>query len=88
MAKKKEIYFGKGFKRIFYVIAAVWFIILMVMTAAERSECIPAEGWVMPPFCDDTTDAEAFMYSLLLWAGSTFAVYFFLKWIGAGFKKK
>jgi len=21
----------------------------MVMTAAERSECIPAEGWVMPP---------------------------------------
>ena len=87
MAKKKEIYFGKGFKRIFYVIAAVWFIILMVMTAAERSECIPAEGLVMPPFCDDTTDAEAFMYSLLLWAGSTFAVYFFLKWIGAGFKK-
>ena len=87
MAKKSKVDVGKGFKRIFYVIAAVWFIILMVMTAAERSECIPAEGWVMPPFCDDTTDAEAFMYSLLLWAGSTFAVYFFLKWIGAGFKK-
>ena len=87
MAKKSKVDVGRGFKRIFYVIAAVWFIILMVMTAAERSECIPAEGWVMLPFCDDTTDAEAFMYSLLLWAGSTFAVYFFLKWIGAGFKK-
>ncbi len=87
MAKKSKVDVGKGSKRIFYVIAAGWFIILMVMTAAERSECIPAEGWVMPPFCDDTTDAEAFMYSLLLWAGSTFAAYFFFKWIAAGFKK-
>ena len=87
MAKKSKVDVGRGFKRIFYVIAAIWFIFIMVFTAAERSECIPAEGWVMPLFCEETTDAEAFMYSLLLWAGSTFAVYFFLKWIGAGFKK-
>ena len=82
--KKSKVDVGKGFKRIFYVIAAVWFIIIMAMTAAERSECIDA--W--RPFCDDTTDAGAFMYSLLLWAGTSFAAYFFFKWIGAGFKKK
>ena len=65
MAKKKEIYFGKGFKRIFYVIAAAWFIILMAMTAAERSECI-GDPSITPPFCDDTTDVGAFSYSLLM----------------------
>ena len=24
MAKKKEIYFGKGFKRIYFVVSAIW----------------------------------------------------------------
>ena len=86
MAKKSKVDVGKGFKRIFYVIAAAWFIILMAMTAAERSECI-GDPSITPPFCDDTTDVGAFSYSLLMWAGSTFVVYFFLKWIGAGFKK-
>ena len=86
MAKKSKVDVGKGFKRIFFVIAAIWFIFIMVLTAAERSECI-GDPSIMPPFCDDTTDAEAFMYSLLLWAGSTFAAYFFFKWIAAGFKK-
>ena len=86
MAKKSKVDVGKGFKRIFYVIAAVWFIILMAMTAAERSECI-GDPATTPFPCDDYTDAAAFMYSLLLWAGSTFGIYFFLKWIGAGFKK-
>ncbi len=88
MAKKSKVDVGRGFKRIFYVIAAIWFIFIMVFTAAERSECIPAEGWVMPLFCEETTDAEAFMYSLLLWAGSTIPAYYFFRWIAAGFKKK
>ncbi len=81
MAKKSKVDVGKGFKRIYFVIAAIWFIFIMVFTAAERSECIPAEGWVMPLFCKDTTDAEAFMYSLLLWAGSTIPAYYFFRGI-------
>ena len=86
MAKKSKVDVGKGFKRIFYVVAAIWFVFIMALTAAERSECI-GDPSIMPPFCDDTTDVGAFSYSLLMWAGSTFVVYFFLKWIGAGFKK-
>jgi hypothetical protein len=79
MAKKKsKLDVGKGFKRIFYVIATIWFVFLMVLTAAERSECI-GDPATTPFPCDDYTDAEAFMYSLLLWTGTSFAAYFFFK---------
>ena len=86
--KKKQLDVGKGFKRIFYVVASIWFIFIMVATAAERSECIPADGWVTPPFCDDTTDTGAFLYSFILWLITTVIAYFFFKWIASGFKKK
>ena len=36
MAKKSKVDVGRGFKRIFYVIAAIWFIFIMVFTAAEE----------------------------------------------------
>ena len=88
MAKKTKVDVGKGFKRIFYVAASIWFIFIMFLTAAERSECIPSDGWVTPPFCNDTTDTGAFMYSFILWIGSTVIAYFFLKWIALGFRKK
>ena len=86
--KKKQLDVGKGFKRIFYVAATIWFILIMVATAAQRSECIPADGWVTPPFCDDSTDTGAFLYVFMLWLISTVIAYFFFKWIAAGFKKK
>ena len=88
MAKKSKVDVGRGFKRIFYVVAAIWFIILMVWTGAERSECIGDPSRTPYGRCGDYTDAEAFMHSLLLWAGTSFAAYFFFKWIAAGFKKK
>ncbi len=87
MAKKSKVDVEKGFKRIFYIVASIWFIILLVWTVAERSECI-GDPSITPFSCDDYTDVEAFMYSLLLWAGTSFAAYFFFKWIAAGFKKK
>jgi len=86
--KKKQLDVGKGFKRIFYVAATIWFILIMVATAAQRSECIPADGWVTPPFCDNSSDIGAFFYSFIIWLISTFAVYYFVKWIAAGFNKK
>ena len=86
--QKSEVDLGKGFKRIFYVATSIWFIFIMVLTAAERSECIPSDGWVTPPFCNDATDTGAFMYSFILWIGSTVIAYFFFKWIVLGFKKK
>jgi len=57
----------------------------MVATAAERSECIPTDGCVIPTFCNDTTDAGAFLYSFMLWSIPTMITYLFFKWIAAGF---
>ena len=31
MAKKKEIYFGKGFKRIYFVGSAIWMVAWVIM---------------------------------------------------------
>jgi hypothetical protein len=47
MAKKSKVDVEKGFKRIFYVVAAVWFVFIRVLTAAERSECI-GDPSIMP----------------------------------------
>ena len=86
--KKTQLDINRGFKRTFYIVGIIWFIFIMVLTASERSECIPSDGWVTPPFCDDITDTGAFMYSFILWLGSTVIAYFFFKWIVLGFKKK
>ena len=38
MAKKKEIYFGKGFKRIYFVLAGLW--LLLPLTVAYYGNAI------------------------------------------------
>ena len=88
MAKKSNVDVGKGFKRIFYVIATIWGIFLLVFVLAEMNACMEPEKYVVPLFCEDTTVAGALFQALLLWLGSTIIAYFFFKWIGAGFKKK
>ena len=39
--KKSEVDVGKGFKRIFFVIATACGLFLIAYTLAEASECIP-----------------------------------------------
>jgi hypothetical protein len=87
MAKKDKVDLGKGFKRIFYVVAAGWGIFLLIYVLAEMSECLEPEKYVVPPFCEEITTAGALFQALLIWLGTTFVAYFFLKWIGRGFKK-
>ena len=85
MAKKKsEIDVGKGFKRIFYVVATVWGVFLTVYILAESSECIPYKDYVLAPRCDSWW-ASGWSGPLLAiaisWAVTTIPAYFFLKWI-------
>ena len=87
MAKKSKVDVGKGFKRIFYVIATAWGIFLFLFVLARMNACMEPEKYVVPFFCEDTTVAGALFQALLIWLGTTFAAYFFLKWIIAGFKK-
>ena len=69
MAKKKEIYFGKGFKRIYFVIAGLY----MGDMVRVRIYGNIKTAW----------DVKIFIFNLA-WP---VALYFFLKWIIAGFKK-
>ena len=91
MAKKSKVDVGRGFKRIFYVVAAVWGLFLIAYTLAESSECIPYKDYVLAPRCDSwwwSSTLGPLLMALITWAASTIPAYFFLKWIGAGFKKK
>ena len=40
MAKKKEIYFGKGFKRIYFVLSAIWMVawVIILFQDAQRPQ--------------------------------------------------
>jgi hypothetical protein len=51
------------------------------------SECLEPEKYVVPPYCDDTSDTKEFFRALIIWVATTFPAYYFLRWIGAGFKK-
>ena len=73
MAKKKEIYFGKGFKRIYFVASAIWtggFTIMLFQDAPGRENAM--HDIIIPA-----------LFLILL----PIPVYFFIKWIIAGFRK-
>ena len=87
MAKKSKVDVGKGFKRIYFVIAAAWGIFLFLFVLIKMDVCAEPERYTVPPFCEDITVTGALFQALLIWLGTTFAAYFFIKWIIAGFKK-
>ena len=70
MAKKSEVDVGKGFERIYFVIAALWvglsFIYVFNNGLKDMSE----------------------VFEFIIAVGIVIPLYYFLKWIGAGFKKK
>ena len=72
MAKKKEIYFGKGFKRIYFVASAIWILawVRLFFDAGIR------------PF--ETTGA---FIAGMVWILLPIPVYYVLLWFIKGFKK-
>tara|TARA_R110000744_G_C19184343_1_gene543113 strand:- start:467 stop:688 length:222 start_codon:yes stop_codon:yes gene_type:complete len=71
---KKEIYFGKGFKRIYFTLSAIWII------------CF---GFVYSDMVGDYLSGPAPIMALfgLLLVLAPIPLYFFIKWIIAGFRK-
>ena len=59
--KKKEIYFGKGFKRIYFVLSAIWMVAWVIILfqdytkwhgkygAAMHDVIIPSLFWITAP---------------------------------------
>ena len=85
MAKKKsEIDVGKGFKRIFKVIAGLWLALIFALFIGDFAACEVHKMDLLE--CDDWPSHQ--IIQLVLFGGAVIPAYFFLKWIGAGFKKK
>ena len=72
MAKKKEIYFGKGFKRIYFVASAIWILGWGYMFIEDISR----------PF--ETTTG---LIVAIIWLLLPIPVYYILLWFIKGFKK-
>tara|TARA_Y100000310_G_C19985140_1_gene491581 strand:+ start:143 stop:367 length:225 start_codon:yes stop_codon:yes gene_type:complete len=74
MAKKKEIYYGKGFKRIYFSLSAIWII------------CI---GFVYLGMVGDYLSGSAPIMALfgLILVLAPIPAWFILKWFIEGFKK-
>ena len=90
MAKSK-VDVGKGFKRIFYVVATVWGLVLILYLLAEASECIPYKNYQLAPRCESwwaSSTLGPLLAAAIFWSATAIPAYFFFKWIGAGFKKK
>jgi len=75
MAKKKEIYFGKGFKRIYFVLAGLWIAIICIWFFNFL--------WLGHEFNKDMDDTKDFLIGIAL----PFVIYFILLFFIKGFKK-
>ena len=69
MAKKSEVDVGKGFERIYFVIAALWVGLSFI--------------YVFNNGLKDMSEVFEFIIAVVI----VIPLYYFLKWIGAGFKK-
>ena len=67
MAKKKEIYFGKGFKRIYFVLSAIWMVAWVIILFQDYTKWGAAMHNVIIPS--------------LFWITAPIPLYFFIKWI-------
>ena len=87
MAKKKsEVDIGKGFKRIYFVIAGLWVAFVFFLWFAEFMGCYVHKSQEFANCWDYSVGREILI--LVFWAGLVYPFYYFFKWIGAGFKKK
>ena len=82
--KKSEISMGKGFKRIYFVIAGLWVAFLLfyyfsIFMACQihKTDLIECIQW----------DPVWHWFTFSISAGLVVPIYYFLRWIIAGFKK-
>ncbi len=84
---KSKVDLGKGFKRIYFVLAALWVGLISLIFIANFSFCV-----IHADKNRDTLDCMGYsaagsVVEYILIAGLVYPLYYFLKWIVAGFKK-
>lgn len=87
---KNQIDFGKGFKRIYFVLTGIYFIWLFARAVDFYDACAPHPGYTKydyPIYCEDLTFMNQAI-EILIMIAVPFVFYHFLKWIIKGFKKK
>ena len=94
MAKKSKVDVGKGFKRIYFVIAALWVAFIFLHVGADFSFCIIHADKIGVDGITNGNSYECHNYNagsqvlqLFIFGGLVVPLYYFLRWIGAGFKK-
>ena len=86
MEKKTKVDLGKGFKRIYFVIAALWVGFAFLIFIIDFIAC------VLYPENQGTLDClgynvEGAFIQSIFGASLVYPLYYFLRWIVAGFKK-
>ncbi len=84
MPKKTKLDVGKGFKRIYFVIAAIWVGINLLVYFADFMGC---QVHKMDLIECINFNAAIHWLKFLIVAGMVVPLYYFLTWIAAGFKK-
>jgi hypothetical protein len=92
MTKKKsnKIDLGQGFKRIYYVLTAIYFFFIVAQYIDYYDKCSPHPGYTKydyPIYCSDITLMSE-LRDIAIIILIPIAIYYFLKWIILGFKKK
>ena len=95
MAKKSKVDVGKGFKRIYFVIAALWVAFVILLFGADFSFCIIHADKMGVTGELNRNSYECLDYNagsqvlqLFIFGGLVIPLYYFLRWIAQGFKKK
>ena len=88
MAKKSKVDLGKGFKRIYFVIAGLWIALLVFLFFQRINMCVweKSNTSLTNIFCHDYNFVRE-IGGLIIYIGIVVPIYFFIKWIVAGFKK-
>ena len=86
--EKQKIDFGKGFKRIYYVLTAIYFFYIFIKAIDYYNKCAPTtyKNYSYPLYCSDLTLMSQ-LSDILIIILIPIAIYYFLKWIILGFKK-
>tara|TARA_B100000686_G_C16664535_1_gene902847 strand:- start:123 stop:383 length:261 start_codon:yes stop_codon:yes gene_type:complete len=86
MAKKTKVDLGKGFKRIYYVIAGLWIAFMILSVIGDYNGCVVNPSVYNKLFCDDYSMISSIGRAIMM-SAIVIPIYYFVKWIAAGFKK-
>ena len=94
MAKKSKVDVGKGFKRIYFVIAALWVAFITLQVTGDFAFCIIHADKIGVDGILNRNSYECYDYNagsqvlqLFIFGGLVIPLYYFLRWIAQGFKK-